>query len=94
MKRNIANKPSEINPSSQSPVPVVTLSPLRLFVGLVAVLMVFIGILWLGEVFGLLAALIPGGLQVFQGFVWGVVGLAGLVVLFLLYLFARNVKKD
>jgi hypothetical protein len=53
-------------------------------VRLVAVLLVFSGVLWLGQAFGILAVLVTGELRFFEGWLWGVLGLLGLMLLVVL----------
>jgi hypothetical protein len=59
-------------------------SPLRAFSWIIAILLVIFGIVWLGFAVGLLAAAIPAGVGIFEGWIWGMLGLAGVVLLVLL----------
>ena len=58
-------------------------SPFRVFVSVVAVLLIFAGLLWVAEAIGLMAAVLPGGFGFFGGVIWGVLGLVGLLLVFL-----------
>lgn len=56
-------------------------SPLRIFVIIFAVLLVFAGVLWTAQAIGILTAFISGGVPFFDHIVWGVAGLIGLILL-------------
>jgi fatty acid desaturase len=60
-------------------------------VGVIALFMVFLGLLWLAELIGLLAVFIPGGLSLFRATYWAVIGLVGLV---LILLFLGSILND
>ncbi len=57
------------------------ISPFRIFVGLIAVLMILAGIVWAGQMIGLLTAVLPAGPGFFEGWLWGMLGVLGLVLL-------------
>jgi hypothetical protein len=57
------------------------MSPFRLFVGFVAILMVLAGIVWAGQMIGLLAAVLPAGPGILEGWLWGMAGVLGMVLL-------------
>jgi hypothetical protein len=66
------------------------ISPFRIFVGLIAVLMVLAGIVWLGQMIGLMTAMLPAGPGFFEGWLWGMLGVIGLIILTAILLGART----
>lgn len=64
-------------------------TPLRIFGWIVAVLLVFFGVVWLGYAVGLLAAVFPN-VTLFEGWIWGMLGLAGIVLIALLIRGAKS----
>jgi uncharacterized membrane protein (DUF485 family) len=67
-------------------------TPLRILTWIVAILLVFSGVLWLGYAVGLLAAVVPGEPGIFQGWIWGMLGVVGLVIIIALLVSARSNK--
>jgi hypothetical protein len=59
-------------------------TPVRIIVWIVAILFILSGIIWLGYAVGLLTALMPGGPGIFEGWIWGMVGAAGIILLLFL----------
>lgn len=48
---------------------------------IVAAAMIFVGILWIAELFGLFVAVFPNGAGVFASAIWAALGIAGFVLL-------------
>jgi hypothetical protein len=63
-------------------------APLRIVTWIVAILFILSGVIWLGYAVGLLAAAVPGEPGIFQGWIWGMVGVIGLGLL--IYLLTRR----
>jgi hypothetical protein len=63
-------------------------TPLRIVTWIVAILFIVSGVIWLGYAVGLLAAAVPGEPSIFQGWIWGMVGVIGLGLL--IYLLTRR----
>lgn len=57
------------------------ISPFRIFAGIIAVLMILAGIIWAGQLIGLLTAVLPAGPGLFEGWLWGMLGVIGLILL-------------
>ncbi len=57
---------------------------------LLAVLMIGAALLWLGELIGVLAAVLPGGQGPVAGALWGALGMAGVVILLVVISLARR----
>jgi hypothetical protein len=56
-------------------------TPLRILTWIVAILFLLSGLLWLGYAVGLVAAaVIPGQPDLFRGWIWGILGVAGVVL--------------
>jgi hypothetical protein len=70
--------------------PYLQMLPFRILVWALAILLVLSGILWLGQAFGILGVLLTGELTFFEGWLWGVLGLLGLVLLIILVYNARS----
>jgi hypothetical protein len=66
------------------------MSPFRIFVSLIAVLLILGGIVWIAEMVGLLAAVLPAGPGFFEGWIWGMLGVFGLILLLIILLNARR----
>jgi hypothetical protein len=66
------------------------MSPFRIFVSLIAVLLILGGIVWIAEMVGLLTAVLPGGPGFFEGWIWGMLGVFGLILLLIILLNARK----
>lgn len=64
-------------------------TPLRLVTWVIAILFILSGIIWLGYAVGLLAAAIPGT-GIFEGWIWGMLGLVGVVIALVLVFSARS----
>ena len=65
------------------------MSPFRIFVSLIAVLLILGGIVWIAEMVGLTAVL-PAGPGFFEGWLWGMLGVFGLILLGIILLNARR----
>ena len=50
-------------------------------VAIIAAAMIFVGILWIAEVFGLFAAVFPNSAGTFSGTIWAIIGLFGAILL-------------
>jgi hypothetical protein len=59
-------------------------SPLRVLSWIIAILLVIFGVVWLGYAIGLLAAVFPVGVDIFGGWIWGMLGLAGIALIVIL----------
>jgi hypothetical protein len=66
------------------------MSPFRIFVGLIAVLLILGGIVWIAELVGLLTAVLPAGPGFFEGWIWGMLGVFGLILLLIILLNTRR----
>jgi hypothetical protein len=66
------------------------MSPFRIFVSLIAVFLVLGGIVWIAEMVGLLTAVLPAGPGFFEGWIWGMLGVSGLILLLIILLNARR----
>lgn len=55
--------------------------PRRIVVGVLAIALILMSLLWIGHAVGLLVAFYPGGLLELETWVWGTVGLLGLLLL-------------
>jgi hypothetical protein len=53
----------------------------RIFVGLIAVLLVLGGIVWVAQMVGLLTAVLPAGPGFLEGWLWGMLGVLGVILL-------------
>jgi hypothetical protein len=65
-------------------------TPLRIAGWIIAALLVIFGIVWLGYAIGLLAAVFPVGVDIFEGWIWGMLGVAGIVLIVLLIRGAKS----
>lgn len=68
-------------------------TPLRALGMVVAILMIFMGLLWTAEAVGLVAAVIPGGPGLIRGTIWGAVGLVGVFLLVIILMTMRE-RRD
>jgi hypothetical protein len=66
------------------------MSPFRIFVSLIAILLLLGGIVWVAQMVGLLTAVLPAGPGFFEGWIWGMLGIFGLILLLIILLNARN----
>jgi hypothetical protein len=66
------------------------MSPFRIFVSFIAVLLILGGIVWIAEMVGLLTAVLPAGPGFFEGWLWGMLGVFGLILLGIILLNARR----
>jgi hypothetical protein len=66
------------------------ISPFRIFVGLIAVLLILGGIVWIAEIVGIITAVLPAGPGFFQGWLWGMLGVFGLILLGIILLYVRR----
>jgi hypothetical protein len=66
------------------------MSPFRVFVSFIAVLLILGGIVWIAEMVGLLTAVLPAGPWFFEGWLWGILGIFGLILLGIILLNARR----
>jgi hypothetical protein len=66
------------------------MSPFRIFVGVIAVLLVLGGIVWIAQMVGLLTAVLPAGPGFFEGWVWGMLGVLGVILLGVILFNARK----
>ncbi len=67
--------------------------PVHYLVIAVALLMLLAGALWLGELVGLLAAVLPGGVGPVGGALFGTLGIIGLVILLVAIARMRSARR-
>jgi hypothetical protein len=60
------------------------MSPFRIFAVIIALLMILAGIVWFGQLVGFVAAVLPAGPNFLEGWLWGMVGVVGVIVLVML----------
>jgi hypothetical protein len=65
-------------------------TPLRLLTWIVAFLLIFSGVLWLGYAVGIAAAIMPGETGLFEGWIWGMMGVLGIAIVIALVVSARR----
>jgi hypothetical protein len=68
-------------------------SVVRVVVWIVAGLMLLAGLLWLGQLFGLVAAVLPGGADPVSTGIWAGLGIVGLALMVFLWRAARGSRR-
>ncbi len=76
--------------SAPQPIPKEPWGLIRAVVAAIAVLMILMALVYAGEVAGLVAAALPGGMGATGGWVWGMIGLIGIVLLVVVIYGARS----
>jgi hypothetical protein len=54
--------------------------PRRIFLSILAIAMILSSLLWIGQGFGLIGAILPVGLITYEGWVWAGIGLIGMLL--------------